>query len=176
MWQLIIATMVVSRLRNAMAIGACCAAGRSSCSSAAFTPPASSSSSSHNKNLRAQTTSSTLLKQGGRPMDDPFAPSPRRQNGGGGGDRRSSGFAGFRGDSAADGSPSIDITDRQSNLSYNRQSVNEDPRAFDYERRFSQRPTSGMPDDPSMQPRRAWWESSPNTNNGRIQGGSRHTW
>ena len=31
-----------------------------------------------------------------------------------------------------------------------------------------------MTDDPSDQPHRAWWESSPNTS-GRIQGGSRHT-
>lgn len=66
------------------------------------------------------------------------------------------------------------MTDRQSNLSRS-QSVNEDPRAFDMDRRFSQRPrsNSGM-GDPSMEPRRSWWDSP--TNAGRIQGGSRHTY
>ncbi|KAL7487468.1 hypothetical protein ACHAW6_013065 [Cyclotella cf. meneghiniana] len=78
--------------------------------------------------------------------------------------------------------PSVDlggrIVDRQSNLFFRRepnyQSVNEDPRQFDMERRFSQRP---MPpsrmEDPSMRPRQAWWDNGPTDT--RIQGGSRRT-
>ena len=84
------------------------------------------------------------------------------------------------------GEPSIDLngqiqSDRQSNLAYNSRrtpSVNEDPRGFDMDRRFSQRPDVVANNDngSSMQPRRSWWESPSPYNNDRIQGGSRHTY
>lgn len=100
--------------------------------------------------------------------------------------------------------PSIDLDgqlqDRQSNLWHRRtpdyQSINEDPRQFDMQRRyvssctvsfvlyllfcvlipllpysFSQRPPDGT-GDPSMRPRQSWWESHPGDSS-RVQGGSR---
>lgn len=68
--------------------------------------------------------------------------------------------------------PSVDlggqVRSRESNLSHPSQSVQEDSRQFDMDRRFSQRP------DPysKEQARRAWWDTTPND---RVQGGSRHT-
>lgn len=183
--------MVSTTIRNAIAIGGVCCASSSS-SVSAFTSTPSLQKSAHN--LKG-TTTTTLYQQrnspgfvgfqsddnpirgggGGSPnsrrsMDDPFAPSPRMQNGP---PHRSEPRRSW------EQPPQIDlngqIQDRQSNLAYNRQSINEDPRQFDMDRRFSQRPARGMPGDPSMEPRRAWWESSPDTS-GRIQGGSRHTY
>ncbi len=75
------------------------------------------------------------------------------------------------------------VVDLQSNLARRTPSVNEDPRVFDYSRRYSQRPdfvdrpqngddfSRRSNDDGS---RRSWWESPPES--GRIQGGSRHTY
>ena len=154
-------------IRNAIAIGGvCCASGSSSVS--AFTTPLQKSA--HNL---ISTTTTTLYQQrnspgfvgfqgddnpirggGGSPnsrrsMDDPFAPSPRMQNGP---PNRSEPRRSWELEP-----PSIDlngqIQDRQSNLAYTRQSINEDPRQFDMDRRFSQRPARGMPGDPSMEPR-----------------------
>ena len=80
------------------------------------------------------------------------------------------------------------VVDLQSNLARTGRttpSVNDDPRTFDYSRRYSHRPDlvdrpirNG--DDLSRRPyddgshRRSWWESPPES--GRIQGGSRHTY
>ncbi|KAL7542186.1 hypothetical protein ACHAXR_011585 [Thalassiosira sp. AJA248-18] len=160
---------MVSTLRNTVVIGACCAS-----SAGAFAP--SSSGKLCPTALRSSNNGSSGPQQGfpsprGRPLDDPFAPSPRMANGPPpSGPRR-----------AFEDPPSIDldgqVQDRQSNLFHRRTpSVNEDPRGFDMDRRFSQRPnrTNGN-GDPSMQPRQAWWESTPDTS-GRIQGGSRHTY
>ena len=152
-------------IRNAIAIGGVCCASSSS-SVSAFTTPLQKSA--------AHLMSTTTLYQqrnspgfvgfqgdgnpirggdGGAPnsrrsMDDPFAPSPRMQNGP---PNRSEPRRSW------EQPPQIDlngqIQDRQSNLAYNRQSINEDPRQFDMDRRFSQRPARGMPGDPSMEPR-----------------------
>ena len=155
-------------IRNAIAIGGVCCASSSSVS--AFTTSPSLQKSAHNL---IPTTTITLYQQrnspgfvgfqgddnpirgsgGGSPnsrrsMDDPFAPSPRMQNGP---PHRSEPRR------SREQPPQIDlngqIQDRQSNLAYNRQSINEDPRQFDMDRRFSQRPARGMPGDPSMEPR-----------------------
>mmetsp|Transcript_8626 Transcript_8626/g.18557 ORF Transcript_8626/g.18557 Transcript_8626/m.18557 type:complete len:428 (-) Transcript_8626:232-1515(-) len=177
---------MMTALRNALLLGACYTT-----STDAFTTPASSS-----KTCPAVAATSTALNRsspgfagfsgddspnrgggGGpppnsrRPMDDPFAPSTMTARG-----------PPSRGSSSRgtwEEPPSVDlggrVTDMQSNLSRSRhQSVNEDPRAFDMDRRFSQRPR-GNANDPSMEPRRSWWESSPSYD-GRIQGGSRHTY
>ena len=156
-------------IRNAIAIGGVCCASSSS-SVSAFTTPLQKSAAH-----LMSTTTTTLYQQrnspgfvgfqsddspmrgggggGGSPnsrrsMDDPFAPSPRMQNGP---PHRSEPRRSW------EQPPSIDlngqIQDRQSNLSYNRQSINEDPRQFDMDTRFSQRPARGMPGDPSMEPR-----------------------
>lgn len=84
--------------------------------------------------------------------------------------------------------PSVDlngrvVTDRQSNLSRITPSVNDDPRVFDYNQRFSQRPTNydetmtNGENDP-YSARRSWWESSSSSSStgGIVQGGSRHTY
>lgn len=145
--------------RNSLVFGAAACAGGAGAFQNAPAPRRSSSA------LRASNDGPGPIN-GRRPMADPFAPSssnapPPR------GPRRS-----FQ------EPPSIDlggqVVDRQSNLSRRGQtpSVNEDPRGFDYDRRFSQRPGRAE-GDPSTQPRRAWWESAPDS--GRIQGGSRHT-
>lgn len=68
--------------------------------------------------------------------------------------------------------PSVDlggqVRSRESNLSFHpRQSVQEDSRPFDMDRRFSQRP-----DPYSNEARRAWWDTAPSD---RVQGGSRRT-
>jgi len=158
-------------IRNAIAIGGVCCASSSSVS--AFTSTPSLQKSAHNlKSTTTTTTTTTLYQQrnspgfvgfqsddnpirgggGGSPnnrrsMDDPFAPSPRMQNGP---PHRSEPRRSW------EQPPQIDlngqIQDRQSNLAYNRQSINEDPRQFDMDRRFSQRPARGMPGDPSMEP------------------------
>ncbi|KAL7538408.1 hypothetical protein ACHAWF_006081 [Thalassiosira exigua] len=104
-----------------------------------------------------------------RPLEDPFAPQQARANAPPPqGPRRS-----------FEEPPSIDldgrVRDGRSNLFRPRQSVNEDPRGFDMERRFSQRPVRAGDDDPSMQPRQAWWDAAPSSE-GRIQGGSRRTY
>lgn len=184
--------MVSSTLRNALALGACCASGGAS----AFAPPPpaaiksipSSSSSSLRYNLRNPDGGPG---RGGRPAYDPFSPSPprMRQNDAPpppSGPRRS-----------FEEPPTVDlggqvVVDRQSNLSYNGRvrtpSVNEDPRGFDYERRYSQRPDYGREVSGGGRPggdvgngnqdqsRRSWWESAPQESGGRIQGGSRHTY
>ena len=68
--------------------------------------------------------------------------------------------------------PSVDlggeIRSRESNLFHKGQSVQDDPRPFDMNRRFSQRP-----DPYSNEARQAWWDSTPND---RVQGGSRRTY
>ena len=155
---------MVSTLRNTLVFGACCA----SSTTTAFAPPSSTS--------KVTTALHSEPRIGGpsprgRPLDDPFAPSPRI-----GSPRNAPPPPGPR--HSFDDPPNVDLNgqvrDRQSNLFHRRTpSVNEDPRGFDMDRRFSQ-PPNRMTDDPSDQPRRAWWESSPNTS-GRIQGGSRHT-
>jgi hypothetical protein len=123
--------------------------------------------------------------RGGRPAYDPFSPSPRAQRDAPPppGPRRS-----------FEEPPSVDlggqVVDRQSNLSYGGRvrtpSVNEDPRGFDYERRYSRRPdyggevgVGGRPGNAGSsgdQSRRSWWESAPQESGGRLQGGSRHTY
>lgn len=97
-------------------------------------------------------------------MDDPF--SPQMQMPGRGAPPRGS----------WEEPPSVDaygrVAERQSNLAQRPRypSVNEDPRAFEVERRFSQRPRS-MGRGPRQ---RSWWDSGPS--DGRIQGGSRQTY
>ena len=159
---------MVSTRSYALSLGACCAAGSRS---STFAFPSPTTSVSQRKQVVFRATSSTKLGQyrdvrGS--FDDPFSPQPIRQNNGPmppPGPRRSF------------GEPSSDlngqISDRQSNLAYQRTpSVNEDPRGFDMDRRFSQRPTP----ENNMQPRRSWWESDTPYSNDRIQGGSRHTY
>ncbi len=79
-------------------------------------------------------------------------------------------------------SPSVDLSgeirDRQSNLWHrSSQSINEDPRGFDIESRFSQRPDipyqRSLENGPSMRPRQSWWDSD--SSSSRVQGGSRRT-
>ena len=93
--------------------------------------------------------------------------------------RSSPGFVGFRGDDGGGGydggyGGSYDmqgqVADRQSNLSRrDSRSVNEDPRAFDMEGRFSRPPHPSMMAPPHvMQQTRGF--------DGRIQGGSRNTY
>ena len=179
--------MVSSTLRNALALGAsCCASG---VAVAAFAPPPAATST-------PPSTSATALRynlrnpdggpgRGGRPAYDPFSPSPRAQRDAPPppGPRRS-----------FEEPPSVDlggqVVDRQSNLSYGGRvrtpSVNEDPRGFDYERRYSRRPdyggevgVGGRPGNAGSsgdQSRRSWWESAPQESGGRLQGGSRHTY
>jgi len=152
----------MSGLRSTLAMGACYAGGVSG-----FMPPSKLGRAS------SLSLSSPSFRDDGpppnsrRPMDDPFAPSPRNNGPPPRGPPRG----------RWEEPPSVDldgnIRDRQSNLAHNRQSVNEDPRAFDYDSRFSQRPRGNI-SDPSLQPRQAWWESSP-SRDGRIQGGSRST-
>ncbi len=68
--------------------------------------------------------------------------------------------------------PSVDlggqVRSRESNLFHPSQSVQEDSRPFDMNRRFSQRP-----DPYSNEARQAWWDSAPSD---RVQGGSRRTY
>lgn len=100
-----------------------------------------------------------------RPMDDPF--SPRMEMSGRG---RSAPPRGAWEEPPSGGAYGR-VADRQSNLAQRPRypSVNEDPRAFDMDRRFSQRPRSmGRPREQS------WWDSAPS--DGRIQGGSRQTY
>eukprot|EP00577_Skeletonema_sp_RCC1716_P021540 CAMPEP_0113394176 /NCGR_PEP_ID=MMETSP0013_2-20120614/12344_1 /TAXON_ID=2843 ORGANISM="Skeletonema costatum, Strain 1716" /NCGR_SAMPLE_ID=MMETSP0013_2 /ASSEMBLY_ACC=CAM_ASM_000158 /LENGTH=369 /DNA_ID=CAMNT_0000277949 /DNA_START=71 /DNA_END=1180 /DNA_ORIENTATION=- /assembly_acc=CAM_ASM_000158 len=70
--------------------------------------------------------------------------------------------------------PSVDlggqVRSRESNLFHPSQSVQEDSRPFDMNRRFSQRPD---PYSNSNEARRAWWDSAPSD---RVQGGSRSTY
>jgi hypothetical protein len=157
---------MVSTIRNTLVLGACCAS-----STSAFTTPTSRTASTA---LRSSNFPPPPPQGGpsprGRPLDDPFAPSVRRGN-----------EPPPRGPQRSFGEPpNVDLNgqviDRQSNLSRMGQtpSVNDDPRGFDMSRRFSQ-PPNRQTDDPSMQPRRSWWESTPDTS-GRIQGGSRHTY
>ena len=180
----------MSTLRNTIILGAC----YTSSTTTAFTPP---TSQTYNPTIPLSSTAlyrnspgfigfsgddnpnrgggGGQVGLGGSPnsrrsMDDPFAPSPRMQNG-----------PPTRGSPRGtwEEPPSIDldgqVVDRQSNLSRRTPSVNEDPRGFDMDRRFSQRPRSNIVgEDPSMQPRRSWWDTP--ENNGRIQGGSRHTY
>jgi len=184
----------MSSLRNALILGACYTT-----STSAFTTPPSSTGSSQQQ----QCTSTTLHRNspgftgfgsddnpnrggggnngggppppnGRRPMDNPFAASPRMANGP---PQRGSSQPRGSWEQQYDQPPSIDlrgqVTDHQSNLSRQTQSINEDPRSFDMDRRFSQRPRSNMMGggDPSQK----WWESSPQ-GSGPIQGGSRHTY
>lgn len=103
-----------------------------------------------------------------RPMDDPFAPATTMPPRGA-----------HRGawEQSWEDPPSVDlagrVTDRQSNLSRQTPSVNDDPRPFDVDRRFSQRPAASP--DALDQPRRAWWDQGTPAD-GRVQGGSRRTY
>lgn len=174
----------MASLRNALLLGACCTA-----SIDAFAPrtlskqcPASASTTalrrsspgfvgfSGDDNPNRGGGNGAPPPNGRRPMDDPFAPSRTTTSGRGPPQRSSS-----RG--TWEEPPSVDldgrVTDYQSNLSRT-PSVNEDPRGFDMDRRFSQRPRSNVVGD--MEPRRSWWDTSPSASDGRIQGGSRHTY
>lgn len=150
---------MVSTLRTAIVISA-------SCGSAGAFVPSPSTSTKITTALGSSNPPSGGPGRRSRPFDDPFSP-------------RTANAPPLRGPQRSfEEPPSVDLNgqvqDRQSNLFHRRTaSVNEDPRGFDMDRRFSQRPGS-MGDDPSMQPRQAWWETTPT--NGRIQGGSRHTY
>jgi hypothetical protein len=82
-----------------------------------------------------------------------------------------------------DGRVVIDNTQQQLSRRSTTPSVNDDPRVFDYNSRYSQRPnnydgpmTNNGENDP-YSARRSWWESSPSSSSGGIvQGGSRHTY
>ena len=169
-----------------MVIGAACCHG----GTVAFTPPPPSTKFVSSSTSTAYYSSSSLHQYNlrrddgpdrrGRSFDDQFSPSPRMQNG-----PPVSGETRTRWEEP----PSVDLDGRvvidqqQSNLSRRMTpSVNDDPRIFDYNQRFSQRPnnydtpmTNGENDQYSA--RRSWWESSPSSNTGGIvQGGSRHTY
>lgn len=99
-----------------------------------------------------------------RPMDDPFAPSPRMQQGVRSGGPRDGGMP------WEEPIPGVRVTDRRSNLSRrDSRSVNEDPRAFDLGRRFSQPPHPGAMARPHMEQETRGYDD-------RVQGGSRRTY
>lgn len=171
---------MTTTLRNALLLVAYCTGGAD-----AFAPanqcqcPASSTTAlRRNSPGFAGFSRDDLPNRGGRnppagrrPMDDPFDPSTAS-------DRRGPPPRGAPRGTWED-PPSVDlngrVTDRRSDLSRVTQSVAEDPRPFDMERRFSQPPRPAV-GDPSMEPRRAWWDAAPGGDGRRIQGGSRRTY
>ena len=149
----------MSTLRNLLVLGAYCAS-----STDAFATSASSLSHRTNEGVSTALRSSYLDSLGDSSKPQPMAESPSPSS-------RSMPYA-------EPDPPSIDlngqIQDRQSNLFRRRdtRSINEDPRQFDMDRRFSQRPAPRTPHDTDVHPRQAWWDAAPSST---IQGSSRRT-
>ncbi|KAL7542013.1 hypothetical protein ACHAXR_011445 [Thalassiosira sp. AJA248-18] len=107
-----------------------------------------------------------------RPMDSPFSPMMESRDPRGYGPPPGGAWEEPR----SMNGQAIGVTDRQSNLATSRrgdssryQSINEDPRTFDMQQRYSQPPHPSMMAPPHMQQQTRGFD-------GRIQGGSRSTY